>query len=739
MDVFVLFILLASPVGIVGVSSSVSGTAPSDITIEVINAMQSAGIGWVRIWINWYQIEHDSGYYDWSNLDSIVNAYVNRGFNIFATLQGGNPFYDTLSSYPPELYPAPQYGTPPIRRPEALNAWLRFIDSTITRYKDRIKYWSIWNEPNLQQFWPPDSNPDPHEYFQLVKATVPVIRNIDPNAKIITGNVSMIDYEYLNAIIDSLIPYTDYIGFHPYRLYAEDDQDNFPVAGLIVSPTPMTSFDEEMDSLLTLLKNADPTGRVKLWDEESGFPSHPDPVLWDTLIHSCDTSQAKNILRKYILDFAYFVEVSTYWGDYDLNSIIHNALGENWVNDFYDMTLQDWQNKEAQFLFNYISLTYTPQRDTVWIEAKDYDTLAGNVYLSYDSSYIYCSDTSGFPENYVKYTVNVPYEGNYTLWLYLRNQDTILPVWIATFNYTDFYVITTANPYEQTKFIWTLPFDAEYLKLNIYWQKGPHFFYLRSDTSYTLTLIPYLPGSELARIGLKRESPPSVKKLSYYAVKNFTKVWDGRWIRDTFVLFSADSGSVPPFDWQKKRIFVFKDTVIGSYGVAYWLGVPPENDFYPEYQFSLTFYLSDTTVLNSPVIINFFDGSQTPVNYTVTDTEVIFQNLPISDIPKFLAFNINSVSVKEKIKKYKNERISLKIYPWLIRSFRKIKIYSDKNYSPVNIKLYDLSGRRIIEKGPLFLFSGENEFFIKDISSGLYFVLVDINSIKIKKKILVIK
>jgi hypothetical protein len=349
----------SSPIGVVGVIGSTWGVRGGDINLEIIDSLAQTEIGWIRIWFNWYQIEHDSGTYDWSTTDSIVNAYATRGFNIFVTLQGGNLFYDTLSSYPDSLYPHPEYGTPPIYREEALDAWLNFVSNAVNRYRSIVKYWSIWNEPNLRDYWPPQ--PDTLGYLELVKVTSSLIKSIDPEAKIISGNTSLIDFKFLGAIIDSLIPYTDYIGFHPYRSYPEDDQDNFPVANLIVEPTPMTSFDEEMDSLLNMLRNADTTGRVKLWDEESGFPSHPDPVLWENN-HICDTVQVKNLLRKYLLDFAYFVEVSTYWGDYDLNSIWYNALGENWVDNFYDMTIEDWEEKEYQFLFKLHSpYLYSPE------------------------------------------------------------------------------------------------------------------------------------------------------------------------------------------------------------------------------------------------------------------------------------------------------------------------------------------------------------------------------------------
>jgi hypothetical protein len=715
----VIAMFLHSPVGLVGVEGSVYGVAPNDITLEVIAAMEQANVGWIRLWINWYQVEHDSGFYDWQNVDSLVNTYTNHGFKLFATLQGGNQFYDTLAEYPPDLYPNPQYGEPPIYHPEALQAWLDFVSTAVTRYGNTIKHWSIWNEPNLQEYWQPST--DSIGYRNLVMATVPVIRSLDPGAKIICGNTSLIDYEYLAAILDTLVQYTDYIGFHPYRRYAEEDQDSLIAAGSIVQPTPMTSFDEEMDSLLSLLHSVDPAGTVTLWNEEAGYPSHPDPILWES-VHSCDTVQSKNLLRKYLLDFAYHVEVSTYWGDHDVNSTFYNALGENWVDNFYDMTIADWMNKEYMMLFNYIGISYTPQRDTVWIEAEHYDTLSGELLIAPDSSFIYypdtCSDTINY-NNFAVYTVDLPESGDYTLWMHIQNPVMgKQPVWFGLFDTSYVFIVQTINTTDTLdRFIWSLPFDSELLKVT-YWQKGPHFFTLRADTTYTLTIFPLLAGSRLEKIGLKRETPPAVKKLSYTVLENFAEIWDGRWIRDTLLMFQADSGSVPPADWQELRCFAFKDTVFNAFGVAYWLGVPPYDDLYPDYQMAITLWIDS---VDTPQLVDFMNGTMTPLGYTFTDSTVTFTNLPVSDVPRFIMLNHNSSYVQE-LSIRSGSGLSLYV-PSHVIAGEMMCTFQIPTTSLVSCTMFDLCGRKVYESSGMFC-AGKNEISIptENLSAGIYFL-----------------
>ena len=722
---------LHSPVGTVGVRGSMNGTLPDEIDHEIIDALAATNTGWVRLWLNWYQVENDSGSYDWTAFDSLVNTYSDHAMKMFITLQGGNQWYDTLSAYPESIYHNPHLGLPPIYRTEAMQAWLNFVSTAVNRYKDRATHWSIWNEPNLADYWQPVA--DSIGYLNLVRQTSPIIWAADSQAKIITGNTSLIDYEYLNAIIDSLIPFTDFIGFHPYRRYAEEDQDSLAVAGSIIQPTPMNNFEEEMDSLLTLLRSADPTNRVKLWDEESGYPSDPERVLWETG-HNCDTVQVKNVIRKYLLDFAHFVEVSTYWGDFDPISIFYNALGESWVDVFHDMTLADWYAKEHLMLFNYIGVSFTPQRDTVWKEAEDYDNISGSLFLSNDSTYIFYPDTfpdTLDPNTYAQYLFTVPENGNYTLWFHMRNPvlDKI-PLWIGFVDTSYYFIVQTINPDETSRFIWTCPFDAELLKLS-YWQKGPHFFNLRNDTSYVVTIYPLHAGSEMDKIGLKREAAPSSKKLSYTAIDHFAHVWDGRWYRDTLLTYQADSGTVPGPDWQELRSFVFEDTVLNKHGIAYWLGIAPYNDVYPDYQMDMTLWTND---VDQPQLIDFRDGSIVPLNYTTTDSTVTFQDLPVSDMPRFIVLDINSLGVVEYTNHDSNKNMQI-IMPTVISGNVLEFQLNTPNTSDLSIKIFDVAGRHIIIKKLTVNKPGKRAICIPlDVPAGVYFLKVNQNGKDIVKK-----
>lgn len=104
---------------------------PDDATLDLITA---AGIGWVRLSISWAGIEPAKGYRFWDYIDDRVDAAHARGLNILMTISG-TPDWASESG---------QVNDPP----QDPSDWQTFMDVAVTRYRDRIHHWGIWNEPN---------------------------------------------------------------------------------------------------------------------------------------------------------------------------------------------------------------------------------------------------------------------------------------------------------------------------------------------------------------------------------------------------------------------------------------------------------------------------------------------------------------------------------------------------------------------------------------------------------------
>lgn len=143
--VFVLLLLLLPGAR---AATAASPSSPYGINIHApqgpelasqFDQVRAAGIGWVRIDFIWAAVETRKGKYDWRAYDAIAAAAKARGLQVFATI-AYTPAWATDGS---EITGVP-------RNPDD---WRRFCFRAAKRYRGKINYWGLWNEPNLKQFW----------------------------------------------------------------------------------------------------------------------------------------------------------------------------------------------------------------------------------------------------------------------------------------------------------------------------------------------------------------------------------------------------------------------------------------------------------------------------------------------------------------------------------------------------------------------------------------------------------
>jgi hypothetical protein len=112
-------------------------------------------------------------------------------------------------------------------------SWVRFM---IHHFKGRIAYYEILNEPDMSGAETPSGMPV-DAYVKLVKRTVPVIREEDPNAKIVVGAVPDTRFndcrEWIWGLLNSeVMPLVDGISWHGmYGAALSDDPRGVRDAG----------------------------------------------------------------------------------------------------------------------------------------------------------------------------------------------------------------------------------------------------------------------------------------------------------------------------------------------------------------------------------------------------------------------------------------------------------------------------------------------------------------------------
>jgi hypothetical protein len=236
------------------IQGSYWGIQASTLEDTLLDKAAEIGVKWTRLGASWPSIEKEKGKYSWTETDIAFNKILDKGITAFVTLGSGNRLYTELTTYDdPKL--AEIYGyrpAPPTSSPEALEAWLNYVRATVERYKDRIKYWEIWNEPNHRNYW--GAPPDGKDYGKLLKITATLIKEIDPEAVIIGGSMAGINpgftEDFLAAGTADLI---DIISYHNY--------------GAIPEKRIYRAVE-----LWKVIDRYNPD--IQLWQGECGYPSH---------------------------------------------------------------------------------------------------------------------------------------------------------------------------------------------------------------------------------------------------------------------------------------------------------------------------------------------------------------------------------------------------------------------------------------------------------------------------------
>ncbi|MBI4666501.1 MAG: hypothetical protein HY751_08845 [Nitrospinae bacterium] len=96
-----------------------------------------------------------------------------------------------------------------------------YVIPVVSRYKGRVKYWEIWNEPDEMTYNSLNGSAD--DYFDLLKMASSAIHSIDPSAYIVSAASANITadgiskWEWTQRLIDlGLANYADVLNVHYY-------------------------------------------------------------------------------------------------------------------------------------------------------------------------------------------------------------------------------------------------------------------------------------------------------------------------------------------------------------------------------------------------------------------------------------------------------------------------------------------------------------------------------------------
>jgi O-antigen ligase len=140
--------------------------------------MRAVGVHWVRQHVRWDSIEQVQGVYDWSAYDRVFDALQAQETLEPVVVLFGTPTW------------ARQANTSTFAPPVATGAWEAFLNAFVARYGQTIRYYQIWDEPNLHDAWG-HLPPNPTRYLDLLQQAYLTIKAQDADAVVISASLAM--------------------------------------------------------------------------------------------------------------------------------------------------------------------------------------------------------------------------------------------------------------------------------------------------------------------------------------------------------------------------------------------------------------------------------------------------------------------------------------------------------------------------------------------------------------------
>ncbi len=175
-------------------------SCPEDLS-KVVVLMKEAGVGIVRMDFLWEDIEPAPGEFDFNKYDYIVDLLTKNRIKILGLLHYSTGWASSCG----------RWNCPP----QDFKLFVNYATKVIARYKDRVKYWEIWNEPDSHIYW--TAQDGLKSYCVLLKDVYIAAKKVDPECRILNGGlangISSVNHLYDNGAKE----YFDILNLHIFE------------------------------------------------------------------------------------------------------------------------------------------------------------------------------------------------------------------------------------------------------------------------------------------------------------------------------------------------------------------------------------------------------------------------------------------------------------------------------------------------------------------------------------------
>ncbi|MFG0248521.1 MAG: endo-1,4-beta-xylanase [Phycisphaeraceae bacterium JB051] len=266
------------------------------------------GVDVMRGSMTWGSVNPAKDVWKWEKMDRIVELYKQQNVEI-QYIFAYTPRWATTGDPNSKDWLAWSRATP------QLEPWKEYIAASTSRYKDDIRFWELWNEPDLGFF-----RGTPEEYVQMCKVAYPILKQNAPKATMLSGGWSAANRNpgFIENVLSQNADTYDILALHGHGFFG--------------------SYQKIIDVRWGQLRNQYAKGKP-FYANETGLSSPGDTI-------QADTQQAVELVRK--ITFTMGRGAMAYnW--YDLR---HDGDSPNDHEHRYGMITRDFQAKPAYMAYN---------------------------------------------------------------------------------------------------------------------------------------------------------------------------------------------------------------------------------------------------------------------------------------------------------------------------------------------------------------------------------------------------
>jgi len=292
---------------------------------RAIALLKDLGVSIIRNEISWNEIETQPGVFDFKRYDLIVEKCRQNNIEILGILG----------------YTAPWTGQEWNSAPKDDELFLNYVRTTVSRYKNSVKYWEFWNEPDSTNYWNPQDGMK--RYTCLLKKVYATIKEVNPNAVVILGGlVQQPFYSLKKVLANGGAEYFDICNIHPY--FATDIRSGVQRTSYLIKNITKEFNKQGIDK--------------KIWITEVSCPGTTKPESCSWWLGQCQSEeeQAEFLTGIYGLLDTYPNLEKIFWSMFRDTEHFKDGI------DSFGIIKKDYSLKPAYSVYKQIIEKYTAKR-----------------------------------------------------------------------------------------------------------------------------------------------------------------------------------------------------------------------------------------------------------------------------------------------------------------------------------------------------------------------------------------